>query len=420
MSAKESILQTQPIFTHVIPQVAGQLDSLIIGVMITVDGIITFFARDTVVCKNPQGQGRHYHKNAFSPEGMPITNEALETVLSIEVRNAWLNCFSSLRGYLIIGEEHQLHSGLHPSVLPLADSKAFKANNHHMHIASPALLQPEVLKCILDTLAAGQADFERRQLALNSFFVKERLQTLKNSLCENNPAPIVDINRPAIPEKEMSKLIKAYSQFFEENKQLLLKAHNTTCTKDYLKHFPYNPIEANKRMIAQVAYFFSHIANTTYNAFFNAAIFSFIENILKECSGLEAAQISYLKNTVLLPAFISSDMGLLLFTVMQIAQETGELSQNGSTILTLGINTSIQLLQAESANDMTATTQVFSAIVGSVLASVAAGCTDVAFSSVARASKNFYSYFFSSSAALPTTPQKQQAAIQSPRVHSAY
>ena len=146
MSADESALQSKPIFTYIIPEIAGQPASLIRGVMITAEGVITFFARETVVCKNPRREGP-YPKKAFTDEGMPIRNEALETVLSASVRDDWFNCFSSLRGYLIIEQESLLHSELHPATLGLADSRIFNANNNHMHMASPVLLQPEVLKC---------------------------------------------------------------------------------------------------------------------------------------------------------------------------------------------------------------------------------------------------------------------------------
>jgi hypothetical protein len=100
-------------------------------------------------------------------------------------------------------------------------------------------------------------------------------------------------------------------------------------------------------------------------------------------------------------------MEILLFTVIQIAQATGSLPQNGSTVLTIGMNASIRLLQAESTNGMTTKTQVFSALAGSVTASLAANCANAVVSSAVNASKSVYSYFFPSSTAVPDKQQHQ-------------
>jgi hypothetical protein len=422
MSAEESTLQSKPIFTYTIPEIPGQPKSLSRGLLITPE-VLTFFNRETKHCKNPTGGGP---LKAYSDKGMELSNPAVESIITspsfIENINT---CYPSFKAPVSIPQASPCHTS------ELHASGVFSEQNSHQHLVSPVVLEPSILKCVLEAFETAQADTAERQKILNSPSVQYSLEVIQR--CENQPKLITDIRRLFIPKSEIPKIVEAYEKFFTENETHIRKAHSAACPH---MHFPMNQVQLSKYraeqmeyLMQQVKYLLNHAQSAASNAFWNAAIFRFIENVLKECTTLELSQIEYIRNTVLrpslLPPLFASKGGILFLAAIEglnwLFRSSDDVNASMAlrslhSILLLGVSASVEVLATENPSvDVYPTTRFFAAATGSVVASIAATGAHVAVDIAFNLGKRFYTYF------LPSTvvDTSSQPATSTPGLNPA-
>ncbi len=414
MPLEEENLQPKAIFAYTI------LDpiSLIRGIRITAGGIITLFEGETVECINSEGGGQ-------------LENLALNTVLANpsfleELRD----CYSGLERPSSIKNASPCHTA------EMHSSGVFSQNKGHIHLASPMVLEPNLLECFLKAIGIAQKDIAARNRLMHD--ERDYISNMRKQ-CVNKLEFIIDTKRPAIPQSEHPKIVDMYRQFFINNEQSIREAYCTArpqihfelkprikeyITAGYKNDIPLKPKEREAIMAAQRTYFSDYVKNGASHAFFNAAIFSVIENILKECTTLEVSQINYLLHNVLLPSFLSPlfyhdwhsiIIYFALFETRNVLESSkiikaSLLLRALITMCSLGIHASFECLQPENPHNVVSPQeQMIASVTTSVIASGVAALTQVGINSVFKVGKALSHYFLGPSNITQSTGATQSA-----------
>ena len=395
-------------FIHVFKNTQGLLG----GIIISINGIITIFKRDNVVCGLNRGDSVFEMMLENNPNlkasfiemgGIPIDNLAFTSIQEHPMYSI-INCFNlnSEYGYSVIDDMHPLHKMLHPKAL--SSSITFSKLNSHQHYASPIIITPNILECFLSAFIEPQNDIQTRLTQLKS----EGFPTLafwRRIACRNNPRPITDITRPAVTEEDISEAVAKYKNFYQEHKNAIQHVYNETFTTKYLnQYFSTCPVEGDYLSeTINYKYILTKTGEAAFSAAKTATPLSILKNTLASFTNLQESTINNIMDGIYFLLLVSdynesADITpFLIFGINKLIISRTNIGKYTALLLTIGFNSAIEVLSnsnktPDEENDRitNSVSAVSSTIMGIAAASATHAIISTCYSGLSIFSKRIY------------------------------